>query len=102
MEIFGNSDDYKTVDVFAFWGTEGFISENKIGYKFFENHDIENLNKLYIDSKYYLKPYIVTLATKRYIDAHITELLLKDSTNAWAFGGYIKVISADNLESFFS
>lgn len=102
VEIFGNSDDYKTVDVFAFWGTEGFISENKIGYKFFENHDIENLNKLYIDSKYYLKPYIITLATKSYIDAHLTELFLKDSTNAWVFGGYIKVISADNLESFFS
>lgn len=101
VEIFGNSD-YKTVDVFAFWEKEGFISENKISHKFFDNQDIENLNKIYVDSEYYLKPYIITLATKRYIDAKLNELLLDDLTNAWAFGGHIKVISADNLESFFS
>ncbi len=102
VEIFGKSEDYKTVDVFAFWGTEGFISENKISHKFFENHDIENLNKIYVDSEYYLKPYIVTLATKMYIDKKFEELFLDDSSNAWVYGGDIKVISANNLESFFS
>ncbi len=102
VEIFGNSDIYKTVDVFAFWESDGFVSENKIGALSFENHDIENLNKIYIDSNHYLKPYIITLATKSYIDKKLEELYLEDSTNAWSFGGNITVISADNIESFFS
>ena len=101
VEIFGNRN-YKTVDVFAFWGSEGFVSESKISHKFFEKHDIENLNRIYVDSQHYLKPHIITLATKSYIDSQLNELLLQDSTNAWVFGGHVKVISLDNLESFFS
>ena len=42
VEIFGNFDDYKPVDVFAFWGSEGFVSENKLGTCFFEIHDIDS------------------------------------------------------------
>lgn len=91
---------YKTVDVF--WGSEGFVSESKISHKFFEKHDIENLNRIYVDSQHYLKPYIITLATKSYIDSQLNELLFQDSTNAWVFGGHVKVISLDDLESFFS
>lgn len=101
VEIFGNNN-YKTVDVFAFWGDNGFVSENKIGSLYFENHDIENLNKIYVDSNYYLKPYIITLATKRFIDRKLDEILQEDSSNTWVNCGNIKVISADNIESFFS
>ena len=102
VEIFGNSDDYKTVDVFAFWGTEGFVSENKIGPLFFEDNDVENLKKIYVDSEYYLKPYIITLATKSFIDKKLTELYLDDSSNIWVNGEDITVVSADNIKSFFS
>lgn len=101
VEIFGNTD-YKTVDVFAFCGNKGLISENKIGSLYFENHDIKNLNKIYVDSNGYLKPYIITLATKSFIDEKLKELFSEDPSNAWVFGGNIKVISANDIKSFFS
>lgn len=101
LEISGNTN-YKTVDVFAFSSDIGFVSENKIGVFYFENHDIENLKKIYVDSKHCLKPYIITLATKSYIDTKLTELYLDDSTNVWVNGEGINIISADNIESFFS
>ena len=100
VEIFGN-DNYRTVDVFAFCGNTGFVSENKIGALYFENHDIENLNRIYVDSNYYLKPYIITLATKSFINKQLKDILREDSSNAWVHCRDINIISADNIEDFF-
>ena len=49
IEICGNKSE-RTVDVFAFWGFKGFVSENKISERYFEDHDLDNLNKIYNDS----------------------------------------------------
>lgn len=101
VEIHGNSD-YKTVDVFASCWDKGFISENKIGFSFFEDHDIENLNKIYVDSEYHLKPYIITLASQKFIDKKLNDILQEDHSNVWVQCSVIKVISANNIKSFFS
>lgn len=101
VEIFGNAD-YRTVDVFAFCGDNGFVSENKVGSLYFENHDIENLNKIYVDSEHYLKPHIITLATKSLINEKLNEILQEDSSNVWVHCRDIKIVSASNIEEFFS
>lgn len=102
VEISGNSDDYRTVDVFASCLEKGFISENKIGVLSFEDHDIENLNKIYVDSDYHLKPYIITLASQKFINQKLNEILQEDHSNVWVQCRVIKVISANNIKSFFS
>lgn len=101
VEIFGN-DNYKTVDVFAFCGNTGLVSENKVGSFYFENHDIENLNKIYVESEYYLKPYIITLATDSLINERLNEILQEDSSNTWVHCRDIKIVSASNIDDFFS
>lgn len=100
VEIFGKNI-YKTVDVFAFCGNKGLVAESKIGSYYFEDHDIENLNKIYVDSNYYLKPFIITLATESYINKKLDELLQNDSSNAWVYSSDINIISLDNITDFF-
>ena len=101
VEIFGNVS-IRTVDVFAFCGNKGFVSENKISEVYFENHDIENLNRIYNDSNHYLKPYIITLAPQKYIENKLSIISSDDDVNVWVHWGDIKIVSIDNIASFFS
>ena len=100
VEIFGNKSE-KTVDVFAFCGSKGFVSENKISERYFEDHDLENLNRIHVESNYYLKPYIITLAPKNYIERKLNSIS-SQSLNTWVEWSNIEIISIENMDNFLS
>ena len=100
VEIFGNKSD-RTVDVFAFWFDGGFVSEIKIGGDNFENHDIENLNKIYVESNGYLKPYIITLSSKNFIDYKLKSIVRQSDTSL-VHTAFIKVFSIENIKNLFN
>ena len=92
----------KTVDVFALWEYDGFISECKINHKYFEDHDLSTLNTLYFNSEKKLSPYIITLASEDLINEKLNEIALEDDTNIIVHWAYLNVISIDNIHEFFS
>ena len=101
IKIF-NDISIKTVDVFAACFSKGFICECKINHKYFDGDDLRNLNELYHKSHNFLKPFVITLASKHFIEKKLTEIALEDTTNVFVHWNDINVISFEDVNTFFS
>lgn len=100
IEINGKKSK-KTIDVFSLCKLEGFVCECKIKSSGFENHDIENLNWIYICSNEILIPYIISLSSESFLNEKLSELYIDDFSNAFVNGQYIKIVSIDNFGDVF-
>ena len=86
-----------TVDVFALWGSGGFVCECKVGCQNFDGIDLSNLNKIYYDSNNVLSPFIISLASKKFLEQKVYDINLKDSSNVWVNSGDITIFSIDDF-----
>lgn len=93
----------RSVDVFALCNMfNGFVCECKINTKGFEDHDIENLNLIYIHSYKILSPYVVSLSPRFFIEEKLNELYKNDDSNVIVHGQFIKIISMSDFINFFN
>ncbi|MGN0104876.1 hypothetical protein [Methanobrevibacter ruminantium] len=93
----------RSVDVFALCDMfKGFVCECKINSNGFEDHDIENLNLIYIHSHNILSPYVVSLSPRFFIERKLNELYKNDDSNVIVHGQFIKIISMTDFINFFN
>lgn len=105
LECFVEIGDFKssrTVDIFALCNYKGLVAECKLGSKYFEKHDIENLNKIFNYSNKILSPFIISLAPLRFIQDKLYNIVQEDDTNLWVHLDAINIISSENIGSFLS
>lgn len=105
LECFVEIGDFKssrTVDIFALCNYKGLVAECKLGSKYFEKHDIENLNKIFNYSNKILSLFIISLAPLRFIQDKLYNIVQEDDTNLWVHLDAINIISSENIGSFLS
>lgn len=105
LECFVEIGDFKssrTVDIFALCNYKGLVAECKLGHKYFEKHDIENLNKIFNYSNKILSPFIISLAPLSFIQDKLYNIVQEDDTNLWVHLDAINIISSENVASFLS